>query len=810
MKRIVVGLGAVAAFGLAMIVAQTDRAETATVVKLPTALGAIHPRLSPDGGSIAFSYQGEIWVAPRTGGVMTLLTPGQGNDVEPAWSPDGKRIAFVRGNTLQAVTAADGKPVPLRNPPQSAGSYAARLEFSADGRQLLGVFRSGAKERRLAWYDPDAGMLRTVAPATTATRFALSPDNKSIVYTTNPDRPGEQQGSDGSFTDLWKVSTSGSPAEKLFRFPGRVSDLCWASTGRALIIAAELGQAHDDLWQVPITDPLAGMRKLTSGQADENRASVSRNGRWLCYTDNRDGSTAIVVRDQSTGAESAVRFTAMDYRRPTGIVRIRIVDGTTGKRAIARVTFKQVSGPARCPPGSLYRSHSGQLHFYCDGTAEFAVPADEYRLHGRRGSEYRGSSQVVRVEAGKTHEVTITLERWVHMAKQGWYSGETHIHANYGFGAWYCTPEAMRQQCVGEDLNVSNFMVANSNADVVYDRSFFRGGPDPLSTKDHILYWNQEFRSTIWGHMTLLNLKQVVEPVFTGFAGTTNPWDTPTNAEIADRTHWQKGVVNYTHVSGTDDLLQGAYNAKALPIDVALGKIDTLDINASWPKSVPLWHRLLNCGFRVHATAGTDCFLNRIESSLPGHNRVYVRLDGPLTYEAWVEGLKAGRSFVTSAPILQFTVDGIEPGGTLKIGDKARVRVKATALSPAPLKKAELFHNGAVIATATVSADGLKATLDRTIDLARGGWLTFSASGTGNAETPTSYLNAHTNPVYIEMGKRLDRSSKDAKQLLDWIDRFEVVLRARGRFPTSRHRAQVLEQIESARNVYRKIIRAGE
>ena len=259
--------------------------------------------------------------------------------------------------------------------------------------------------------------------------------------------------------------------------------------------------------------------------------------------------------------------------------------------------------------------------------------------------------------------MTVELERWVHMAKDGWYSGELHIHANYGYGSWFNTPETMRQQCVGEDLNVCNFMVANSDADVVFDRPFFRGGPDPLSTPENILYWNQEFRSTIWGHMTLVNLEQVVEPVFTGFEGTTNPWDTPSNADIADRTHWQKGVVNYTHVSQAEDWSKTPYAAKAIPIDVALGKIDTLDINNSWAASVPLWYRLLNCGFRVPATAGTDVFLNRIGSNLPGGDRVYVHIDGPLTYAGWIDGLKAGRSFVTNGPMLTFTVNGERAGG---------------------------------------------------------------------------------------------------------------------------------------------------
>ena len=403
--------------------------------------------------------------------------------------------------------------------------------------------------------------------------------------------------------------------------------------------------------------------------------------------------------------------------------------------------------------------------------------------------------------------MTVELERWAHSAKAGWWSGELHIHANYGYGSWFNTPATMRTQCVGEDLNVCNFMVANSDADVVYDRPYFRGEPDPLSTPDHILYWNQEFRSTVWGHMTLVNLRQVVEPVFTGFAGTTNPWDWPSNAEVADRAHWQQGLVNYTHVSQSDDWSKTPYAAKAIPIDVALGKIDTLDINNSWAASVPLWYRLLDCGFRLPATAGTDVFLNRIGSNLPGGDRVYVRLDGPLTYETWIEGLKAGRSFVTSGPMLEFTVNASGPGRVVRAGEKPTVRVKARARSQFPLAKAEVVHNGKVVATATLADDKRTATLDRDISLDRGGWVAFRASGPGTGDTPTSALNAHTNPVYLEADRAAYRSAHEARAFLKWIDQFELLLRGRDRFPTPKHRDQALEQINAARAVYARIAR---
>src|SRR5262249_2699202 len=59
------------------------------------AIGAVQPRLSPDGKDVIFSYQGSIWRMPVEGGVMRRLAAGGNLAVEPCWSPDGKRIAFL-------------------------------------------------------------------------------------------------------------------------------------------------------------------------------------------------------------------------------------------------------------------------------------------------------------------------------------------------------------------------------------------------------------------------------------------------------------------------------------------------------------------------------------------------------------------------------------------------------------------------------------------------------------------------------------------------------------------------------------------
>jgi hypothetical protein len=500
----------------------------------------------------------------------------------------------------------------------------------------------------------------------------------------------------------------------------------------------------------------------------------------------------------------------LDYRSPTGTLRVRTTDRDSKKAVVARMVVHQDKGKFFAPPGALYRMLRGTGHFYCDKSAELTVPAGKYRLRAFRGPEYKPAFHEVAIEAGKTLELNVELDRWTHAAKAGWYSGENHIHANYGYGQWYNTPETMFMQCAGEDLNVCNFVVANSDTDGIFDRPFFRGGPDPRSTAETILYWNQEFRSTLWGHMTLVNLKQVVEPVMTGFHDTTNPWDTPTNSDIADRTHWQKGHVNYTHpVQNPLKPFENPYAAKGLPIDVALGKIDSLDLNNAYAGTVPIWYRLLNCGFRLPPSAGTDCFLNRIFSQLPGGDRVYVNVPGPLTYAAWIENLKKGRSFVSNGPMLEFTVDGKALSESIKVAGPQKLRVKASARSQYPLAKVELIHNGQVAVTLPLAKDDLSAALDQEIELKKSGWLAVRASGPGHEGSVVPAVYAHTAPIYIDVAGSAVRSRDDAVFFLNWIDELDVMLRARDRIPDAELRRHVESQLDAARRVYARIAKEG-
>src|SRR5262245_47492718 len=377
------------------------------------AIGALQPRISPDGVRIAFSCQRSTWTIPAEGGTMTRLTSGEGLDIEPAWSADGKRIAYINsrnffGGSLRIVNGENGSTVDLAASVQASG----KLHWHPDGKRVLGSFSSPElKGESLAWFDLITGKLTPITDASRSVRrCGLSTDGRWIAFATNQDVAGQQGGNDGPQADLWKVSADGGKPEKIVQFAARIHDVCW-SDERNLIVTTDVGGAHYDLWQIPLADPERGARRLTFGHADEDRPSVSRDGRRLLYTDNREGCTALVRRDLRSGAEQTLAVTGIDFRKPIGSIKLRVSDQKGP--LVARVSLLDKSGNFHAPPGAMYRLDRSVGHFYCREATEFQLPAGEYRLAVARGPEYAVSRQTIQIEEGKSKEVPVKLERWL-------------------------------------------------------------------------------------------------------------------------------------------------------------------------------------------------------------------------------------------------------------------------------------------------------------------------------------------------------------------------------------------------------------
>jgi hypothetical protein len=123
--------------------------------------------------------------------------------------------------------------------------------------------------------------------------------------------------------------------------------------------------------------------------------------------------------------------------------------------------------------------------------------------------------------------------------------------------------------------------------------------------------------------------------------------------------------------------------------------ISTMDTPYPWELNI--WYHTLNVGFRTRISGETD--FPCITDARVGQGRVYARVEGPLSYSAWLEALRAGRSYVSDgrSHLMDFSVNGVEMGtgeSEVKLAGKGIVHaaVKVAAyLNPSPLTQFRLI-----------------------------------------------------------------------------------------------------------------------
>jgi hypothetical protein len=430
-----------------------------------------------------------------------------------------------------------------------------------------------------------------------------------------------------------------------------------------------------------------------------------------------------------------------------------------------------------------------------------------YTVLATRGLEYAPVRRVVEVVAGRPAEARIRLERLADFPAKGWWSGDMHVHMNYG-GAYRNDPAHLRAQAEAEDLHVVEDLIVNKEQRIP-DVALFRADLDPVSTAATLVKHDQEYHTSWWGHTGLLGLKDhLILPDYAGYADTAAASLFPDNATIMDLAHAQGAISGYVHPfdppmpdpAAADPLTSG------LPVDVALGKADYMEIVGFSDHRVTadVWYRLLNCGFRLPAGSGTDAMANYASLRGPvGMNRVFARAGAKLDYGAWIAAIKAGRTLATNGPLLSFAVDGREAGDEIRLPAGRVVTARVSLRSIVPVENLEVVGNGVVVASVPLSGDRTRA--DGTVNLTveKSGWYTLRAWSSEASEPVLDiYPFATTSPIYVTVDGKPVRSGTDAKYFSAWIDRVAAAAAAHGGWNDAKEKSEVLSRLDAAKAVF--------
>ena len=530
----------------------------------------------------------------------------------------------------------------------------------------------------------------------------------------------------------------------------------------------------------------------------------------------------IVVLAASTG------LTAEPADTMKTLLRGEIVDARTGRPLPARVYLRSSGGQwlfvrSVSPQGSAveYRKQrqAGSEEMHTTVSAQpFAVelPPGRYTVTVERGKEYLPYEKTV--NAGRDPvTLKIPLVRWIDMAAAGWYSGDTHVHR---------TLEELPNVMLAEDVNVGlplTYWMTTAYTAPGADPKSAKAAPRPepiVVDPTHVIYpINTEYEIFRVGQQAF-----TLGAVFALGHKRAFPLGVPPVGPVAELARREGALLDLDKHSWPwslmlvpvmkVDLFELANNhvwrtefgfrnwtIDKVPEYMKLQRDERGLTERGWIDfGLQTYYALLNCGFRMRPSGGTASGVHPVPL---GFGRVYVHLPDGFSYERWMQGLGAGRSFVTTGPMLMAEVDGRPPGSTIRseTPGKTSCRVTGTAASARPLKPIEVVVNGRVVRQAPAlnrktERGGYESPIDVAIEVDGSSWIAVRVF----EDRPDGRVRfAHSSPVHVEIeGKPLRprRAEVDyfIRRMKEELQRCEGVLETEG-----------LEEYRRALTVYEEI-----
>jgi hypothetical protein len=194
------------------------------------------------------------------------------------------------------------------------------------------------------------------------------------------------------------------------------------------------------------------------------------------------------------------------------------------------------------------------------------------------------------------------------------------------------------------------------------------------------------------------------------------------------------------------------------------------------------------------ASSGTDWWIT-------DHNRVFVQVQGGFTYDTWIAGLRAGRTFVSNGPLLELRVNDKGPGASIETAGP--LKVSATVISRLPFERIQIVYNGEVVAE-HFSRNRREAKIEEEIIVTRGGWVAARVAGGGQTHAGSAVF-AHTSPIYVNVPGTPHRKAEAAGAFVDEIEESIQFIRKTYRFAKDADRALALGRFEEGRRAFGKL-----
>jgi TolB protein len=757
---------------------------------LPTvSSGPQSPAWSPDGKWIAFSMRGDIWKMPAEGGEAVAITSGPAYYFEPAWSPDGKRIALVYlrdGNLEVGIMSVNGGSVEPLSPHPRVDIQPA---WSPDGNSLFYV-SARAGGFRIFRHDL---VTRSDTAVTNGIQPAVSPDGKFLAY---------EQGGLRVFDLASGQSRLVRDEETEYRM-----EPSWTPDGTNIVYVTEDEGSND----IRIVAAAGGepIELTFDASRHEMSPAVNPDGTRFAFVQYEAGVPALYVAPITGGRASAWRKLPVTKRRsltPTGRLRLRVV-GPDGAPVGARIYVDAADGRHFSPDDAFHRSMMvfDRHYFHMTADVEVEVPAGLTTIEAVRGWQFVPTAVKIGVPEGGVRSETIRLDRLIDLPARGWYSGDGHVHdLHQGVGL---THEAFFRQLVAEDLNVTHALIHMDGTRLMGRWGDLTGKPHPLSTPRHILQYAQEYRGSL-GHVGMIGHREFILPFVGGAGGTAYAQPLLEHAYL-EGARAQGGLAGFMHPYQSVPKTPQQAASTLIAVDLALGLGDYYDIGALWSDelaSADFYYRLLNAGFRVPATGGTDNFSDVFLDPPPGSDRTFAHVTGPLTHASWLDAIKRGRTFFSTGPLLLLTVDGREPGDEIALAATApaSMHVKADVVSIAPVETLEILVNGEIVQSIRAT-DPLKVAFDGRIEVPLGGWVAARTTGPKSKYLGDDYAFAQTSPVYVVRGGQRFVKASDVQFLADTCDAIWARVE-KARWRSDAERANFKAAVDKAKAHYLKLL----